>query len=146
MIYVKILIAIPVTKQLLLKWDMKKRIAFKLCRVYLGLRGGRTPGQSEWRHYSIQTAFCHCICGPGLQCKPSLIVDNQRTKHAADEMRLKGYQGSGFDCIYTLLWFQVLCLSLSFFFGTLLFSCPQNKAASHCGGKLEASFTSYWAC
>ena len=88
-----------------------------------------------------------CICWPGRQCKLSLIVDKQRTKYAANEMRLKGYQGSGFDCTYTL-WLSVLCHSLPFFFfsWTLLLSCPQNKVVSYCGGKLEASFTSYWAC
>lgn len=116
---------------------MRKRIAFKLCRVYLGLHEGRTPGQLEWRHYSIQTAFCHCICGPGLQCKLSLIVDNQRTKYAANEMRLKGYQGSGFDCIYTLLWLSVLCLSLPFFFERYCFLVPRTRQHPIVGANLK---------
>lgn len=70
-----------------------------------------------------------CICRPGRQCKLSLIVDNQRTKHAANEMRLKDIRAQDL-IVLTPYGFQssvTLCLFFSFMNITIVLSPEQGS-------------------
>lgn len=98
----------------------------------MGLIGGSTSRQSEQRRHDIQTASYQLCRRPKARYKLSLIVDNRRTKYAADEtMRRDTEDVTAWDLILFLpcYGFQLaasLPFSFSFFlfFGRLLLSCP----------------------
>lgn len=77
-----------------------------------------------------------CVGGPEPRYKLSLIIDNWRTKYAADEMQLKCYC-PGFVCIFTLLWLLVSWLFIFFFFSPKVVILPPEQSSMILRDKLE---------
>lgn len=152
----KILSAIPVTKQLFLTWDMRKRITCKLCRAYLGLHEGRLwTVVKTLQHQWSTLSFVYIRAWTAVQT--ILIVDNQRTKHAANEMRLKdiraqdsivltpyGFPSSVTLCLFFFSFMNITTIALSPEQGSILCEVASDKLHVILGLLAIRNRNSYW--